>query len=110
MNARENLLSLLRRQGFEYIPCDFALCPSLEDEYRRQVGTKEHYVDHFHFPMRGIEDIRLKDLSTDKFLKYYPDGLKDGAKISLPASSRTTRLAPSRVPSSSMSLNRWSAA
>ncbi len=35
---------------------------------------------------------------------------KDGAKISLPSSSVTTRLAPSRVPSSSISLNRWSAA
>ena len=34
----------------------------------------------------------------------------DGAKISLPSSSVTTRLAPSRVPSSSMSENRWSAA
>ena len=34
----------------------------------------------------------------------------DGAKISLPSSSVTTRLAPSRVPSSSISLNRWSAA
>ena len=33
-----------------------------------------------------------------------------GAKTSLPSSSRTTRLAPSRVPSSSMWLNRWSAA
>ena len=34
----------------------------------------------------------------------------DGAKISLPLSSVTTRLAPSRVPSSSISENRWSAA
>ncbi len=34
----------------------------------------------------------------------------DGAKISLPSSSVTTRLAPSRVPSSSISENRWSAA
>ena len=36
--------------------------------------------------------------------------LKDGAKISLPASSCTTRLAPSRVPSSSICRNRWSEA
>ena len=34
--------------------------------------------------------------------------LKDGAKISRPASSCTTRFAPSRVPSSSTALNRWS--
>ena len=34
----------------------------------------------------------------------------DGAKISLPSSSVTTRLAPSRVPSSSISEKRWSAA
>ena len=35
---------------------------------------------------------------------------KLGAKTSLPSSSWTTRLAPSRVPSSSISLKRWSAA
>ena len=34
----------------------------------------------------------------------------DGAKISLPSSSVTTRLAPSRVPSSSISEKWWSAA
>ena len=34
----------------------------------------------------------------------------DGAKISWPSSSVTTRLAPSRVPSSSISEKRWSAA
>src|SRR4051794_38332258 len=34
----------------------------------------------------------------------------DGAKISLPSSSVTTRLAPSRVPSSSISEKSWSAA
>ena len=34
----------------------------------------------------------------------------DGAKISLPASSRTTRLAPSRVPSSSTDENSSSTA
>ena len=35
---------------------------------------------------------------------------KLGAKISLPSSSCTARLAPSRVPSSSISEKRWSAA
>ena len=34
----------------------------------------------------------------------------DGAKISLPSSSVTVRLAPSRVPSSSISAKSWSAA
>ena len=29
MTPRENLLSLLRREGYEWAPVEFALCPSL---------------------------------------------------------------------------------
>ena len=56
----------------------------------------------------------------DAFFSHTTGGLRhssivvhienDGAKISSPSSPVTTRLAPSRVPSSSISENRWSAA
>lgn len=34
MNQRENLISLLHRKGFEYMPVEFNLCPQLIEVYR----------------------------------------------------------------------------
>lgn len=81
MNARENLLSLMRRQGFETMPCEFNLCPSLEEEYKKRTGATDGYWDYFQFPWRNVEDIRLTDRSTEKYEAYYPDGLKEGTGI-----------------------------
>ena len=45
MNQRENLLALFRREPFEWLPAEFSLCPSLEEEYRRQTGSPLPYQD-----------------------------------------------------------------
>ena len=81
MNPRENLLALLRREPYEWVPVDFSLCPSLEEEYRGRTGGQIPYSEYFHFPWAGIEDIRLpKDDS--QYLPYHPD-LKPGGMIDL---------------------------
>ncbi|WP_418719411.1 hypothetical protein [Candidatus Allofournierella merdipullorum] len=36
MTQRENLLALLRRQPYEFVPAEFMLCPSLIEDYRRE--------------------------------------------------------------------------
>ena len=41
MTQRENLLALLRRQPYEFVPVEFMLCPSLVEEYRRQENQPE---------------------------------------------------------------------
>ena len=38
MTARENLLAMLRRQGYETVPLEFSLCPSLEAHFKRRLG------------------------------------------------------------------------
>ena len=35
MTPRENLLHLLRKEGYEEVPVDFSLCPSQEESYRK---------------------------------------------------------------------------
>ena len=59
MTPRENLLSLLRRTGYEHAPLDMSLCPSLEQEYRLATGVKGSLEEHFGFPVRYIPDLQV---------------------------------------------------
>ena len=38
MTPRENLLHLLRREGYETVPVEFMLCPSLEKSFQEEIG------------------------------------------------------------------------
>ncbi|MDR1948866.1 MAG: hypothetical protein LBQ38_05715 [Spirochaetaceae bacterium] len=80
MNHRENLLSLLRRRGFEYVPPSFNLTPHLVDVYREQTGSSLPYEDYFDMPWRDIPDITLPD-QTGQFLSWYPKPLREGTRI-----------------------------
>lgn len=76
MTNRENYLSLVRRQGFEHIPVDFFMCPSLEKRFEQY--AQEHGItfafDHVHL------DNGLKWISAEEsvFRKYYREPLKEG--------------------------------
>lgn len=80
MTDRENVISLYRRKGFERVPVEFDLCPSLVDEFEKRYGSKD-YQDHFGIACRKIDDVRLNDTSTDKYLKYYSPALKPGSHV-----------------------------
>lgn len=70
VSPRENILSLWRRKGFEYIPASFDLCPSLNEEFKRRYGDGKDYQDEFNFPFRGLgapEKENRQDWS-----RYYP--------------------------------------
>ena len=81
LSPRENLLRLYRRQGYEYVPAAFDLCPSLQQEYVRRYGDEIAYHDRFHFPNRGVSEPRLPEHEPIDWMRYYPDGLKAGAQI-----------------------------
>lgn len=51
--ARENVLNLYRRQGYERVPFQFNLCPSLVESFRARTGATGDYAEHFAFPIRG---------------------------------------------------------
>lgn len=50
----DNVLSLYRRRGFERVPVQFSLCPSLVDEFRRRHGEAKPYWEHFAFDVQGV--------------------------------------------------------
>lgn len=81
MSPRENLLRLLRRQGYEHNPVEFALCPSLVDTYRARTGGDLSYGDYFAFAHREVDAPTIPGREGTDWLRYYPDGVKDGTTI-----------------------------
>ncbi len=77
---KRNLLNLLKRQGIEYSPCYFTLCPALEQQYRLLSGSDTAYEDFFDFPMRLVGEPVLTNSSAD-FASYYNGNLKEGTRI-----------------------------
>jgi len=73
MNKRDNLLSLLRRKGYQEIPVEFSLCPALFEEYRLQTQSHLPYGEYFQFPSRSISDLVLPYKDPDVFAKYHDD-------------------------------------
>jgi uroporphyrinogen decarboxylase len=80
MNQRGNLLSLLRRTGYEFIPCQFSLTPHLVNVFHEKTGYSGFYEDYFDMPWRNIPDIKVPD-NSGQFLSWYPLPLKEGTKI-----------------------------
>lgn len=82
MTERENLLSLLRRQGFSHIPVDFSLCPSLEKEYAERTGSAECYRDYFRIPWRMVGYSDFLKTEPDRYRRHYDmDKLHPGTVI-----------------------------
>jgi len=70
LTPRENLLKLWRREGFEYAPAHFWLCPSLAEEFNKRYANAESYEDMFNFPFRGVS-AAMKENKQD-WMRYYP--------------------------------------
>ncbi len=75
MNPRENLLSLLRRTGYEKAPVDMDMCPSLEKDFREETGTTLPLEDYFDFPVRSVKDGKIKSTNTSIAKSYFKDDL-----------------------------------
>ena len=82
MTKRDNLLSLLRREGYKQAPLDFILCPSLYESFKKNTGAKD-YAEYFEFPMRGVEDLTLNTIPGHNFKKYYKYDFKPGTNIDM---------------------------
>lgn len=82
MTNRDNFLSLLRRQGYETVPVEFILCPSLQEKVKEQFGT-DCYEEYFGFAWRRVEDVRLRNHDLEKYRAYYKKPLADNADIDI---------------------------
>jgi uroporphyrinogen decarboxylase len=78
MTPRENLLNLFRRQGYEYVPVQFYLCPHLCEVYREKTKSDLSYQDFFELPMREVEFPQVAGQAEIDWKQYYQEDLKDG--------------------------------
>ena len=82
MTQRENLLALVRRQPYEFVPVEFMLCPSLIEDYRREENQPEMpYEDYFQMPWRRVGDLVPDDTDLTRFEKYHEGRLNDRVTI-----------------------------
>jgi len=82
MTPRENLLSLYRRQGFEAAPVEIMLCPAQAKTFTEKTGRPERELaEHFAFPFRGVAGLRQLNADKSEFLRWYPQGLKPGTRL-----------------------------
>ena len=82
MTQRENLLALLRRQPYEFVPAEFMLCPSLIEDYRREENQPElPYEDYFQLPWRRVGDLVPDDTDLTRFEKYHEGRLNERVTI-----------------------------
>ncbi|NLB56342.1 MAG: hypothetical protein GX811_11365 [Lentisphaerae bacterium] len=82
MKPYENILSLFRRQGYEYVPPTFDLCPSLIETYHNETGTRQHYYDYYKFPWRYIPGPVLPPFDEKQWLKFFSEPLSPKAIFS----------------------------
>lgn len=72
MTPRENLLSLLKHRGFETVPFEFSLCPSLEESFKKEIGGPDSdYMEYFGMPWRRIGNLIPDNPGIRPFLPYY---------------------------------------
>jgi len=98
MTERENLLRLLTRKGFEWIPPEMNFCPSLYERFKEETGETD-YASYFGFPWRGVGIVQ-DDPNLDRFLPYFggsigPDVTIDGWGVghrSTPTSMHMTEM------------------
>jgi len=72
LSQRENLMKLWRREGYEYVPVQFSLCPALVKEFKKRYGDCSS-EDYFNFPFRNT-GLNFKPQDID-WTVYYP-GIK----------------------------------
>ena len=54
MTKRENLLKALRRENPAYVPIDFDLCPSLNEQFQKRTGASD-FREYYDFPYRYVQ-------------------------------------------------------
>ena len=71
MTPRENLLHLLRKEGYEEVPVDFSLCPSQEESYRKNEHSSADYMDYFKMPWKRLPELRPDKDLRPQYQKYH---------------------------------------
>lgn len=81
MNQRENLLAMIKREGYEFAPVGMSFCPSLVEDFKRQISEDIPYGEYFKFPWSNVSNGRIDVVSESVYRAYYDFELKEGTTI-----------------------------
>ncbi len=80
MNPRQNLMAIYKKQGYEYAPVHFDLCPAQISNYEEQMNPGGlSYERYFDFPEIYVEDLELAQTDTVLYAGYFnaaPAGIR----------------------------------
>jgi uroporphyrinogen decarboxylase len=83
--ARDNLISLFRRHGYQHAPVEIPLCPSLAEHYRKIAGDNTPFEEYFDykegFPEKGAPGPNPVEREPVDWTEYYPGGTKEGTSF-----------------------------
>ncbi len=68
-SPRENLISLYRKNGYDYAPVYFDLCPSKVSEFKENFSDSD-YRQYFAFPEINVPDLVVEPVEFEKRLSY----------------------------------------
>ncbi len=80
MTNRENIISLIKRRGYERMPIEFALCPYLNENYGEELQQFVKDNEITECVVRSKAAI-LQTFDRENYKKYYQVPLKDNAVI-----------------------------
>ena len=83
MLPRENLISLLKRNGYEQVPVEFNLCPSLEAQFREKEHSNEDYHAYFQMPWENIGGLIATETDLTRFHPYFPKAVLEDPNVSI---------------------------
>lgn len=81
MDQRQNVLSLLRRKGYQQAPAEFSMCPSLLQAFRDRTGYQGAPEDYFRMPWRRMDGPRTNPVPEETYRGYYDFALKPGTVV-----------------------------
>ena len=68
---RENLLRMMRRQGYDTLDPEFFLCPQLIEVFKEKEKTDLNYCDYFKMPWRRLPDLKPENDDRSRFEPYF---------------------------------------
>ena len=68
MTPGQNILSLYRRNGYECVPVDFSMCPTLQEKYRAVAGDAP-LPEYFDYP-EGFAESGVPGYDTSSWFAF----------------------------------------
>lgn len=78
MTNRENYISIAKRTGYQKVPVEFKMCPSLTQRFQEYARQHDIQIPR---TVVDVPNLAPKIANKEVFLRYYDHGFKEGTTI-----------------------------